>query len=63
MEMRWVPLDEFVDAVLDRRIHNSPLSIAVLAAQASRARGWQTLGAADAPWPSRSPAGEHSAPR
>jgi 8-oxo-dGTP pyrophosphatase MutT (NUDIX family) len=54
METRWVPLDECVEAVLARRIHNAPLAIAVLAADAARARNWQTLGEADAPWPSRS---------
>lgn len=54
IEARWVPLDECVEAVLARRIHNAPLSIAVLAADAARSRGWQTLGAADAPWPGRS---------
>lgn len=51
METRWVPLDECVDAVLDRRIHNAPLAIAVLAAVAARAREWSTPGEADAPWP------------
>ncbi|MFF2276008.1 NUDIX domain-containing protein [Agromyces sp. NPDC058126] len=55
IEVRWVPLDDCVDAVLARRIHNGPLSIAVLAAQAARARGWQGLGEADAPWPNRTP--------
>ncbi len=63
IEARWVPLDECVEAVLARRISNAPLSIAVLAAVAARSRGWQTLGAADSPWPSRSAArGEPSAP-
>jgi 8-oxo-dGDP phosphatase len=63
METRWVPLAECVDAVLARRIHNAPLAVAVLAADAARARGWQTLGEADAPWPNRSPARqEPSAP-
>ncbi|MGH3703909.1 MAG: NUDIX domain-containing protein [Agromyces sp.] len=51
IETRWVPLDECVDAVLDRRIRNAPLAIAVLAASAARARGWSSLGAADAAWP------------
>ncbi|GAA1785603.1 NUDIX domain-containing protein [Agromyces lapidis] len=55
IEVRWVPLDDCVDAVLARRIHNGPLSIAVLAAHAARARGWQGLGEADAPWPNRTP--------
>ncbi|WP_157002618.1 NUDIX domain-containing protein [Agromyces laixinhei] len=61
METRWVPLDECVDAVLDRRICNAPLSIAVLAAAAARARGWSSLGAADAPWPGRSSGGAEPA--
>ena len=52
IEVRWVPLAEAVDAVLQRRVHNAPLTVAVLAAQASRADGWRTLGAPDAPWPS-----------
>ncbi|MFF2389890.1 NUDIX domain-containing protein [Agromyces sp. NPDC058104] len=53
LEVRWVPLDDCVDAVLARRIHNGPLSIAVLAAHAARARGWRGLGEPEAPWPSR----------
>jgi 8-oxo-dGTP pyrophosphatase MutT (NUDIX family) len=51
IELRWVPLDEAVDAVLSRDLQNSILAIAVLSAQAGRARGWDTLGAADAGWP------------
>ncbi|WP_350346944.1 NUDIX hydrolase [Agromyces sp. G08B096] len=53
MLMRWVPLDEAVDAVLARQVANAPLQVAVLAAHAARARGWATLGPADAPWPGR----------
>jgi 8-oxo-dGTP pyrophosphatase MutT (NUDIX family) len=34
--VRWVPLDEVVAAVLDGRLGNAPLIIAVLAAQARR---------------------------
>ena len=49
--VRWVPLEEAVSAVLERRVQNSILSLAVLAASASQARGWAGLGAADAPWP------------
>ncbi|SEH81165.1 MULTISPECIES: NUDIX hydrolase [unclassified Leifsonia] len=52
IEVRWVPLDEAVDAVLQRRVHNAPLIIALLAARAARDQGWSTLGAADEPWPS-----------
>lgn len=51
MEVRWAPLDACVDAVLARRVGNPSLTVGVLAAHASRARGWSTLAAADAPWP------------
>ncbi len=49
IEVRWVPLDDLVDAVLARDIQNSILVIAVLSAAAGRARGWSTLGDAQAP--------------
>jgi ADP-ribose pyrophosphatase len=51
IEVRWVPLDEVVDAVLARDVQNSILAIAALSAAAGRARGWDNLGAADSPWP------------
>lgn len=51
IELRWVGLDEAVDAVLCRDLQNAILAIAVLAAAAGRARGWSTLAAADTPWP------------
>ncbi len=51
IEKRWVPLDEAVTAVLDRRIQNPSTINGVLSASASRALGWSTLGDADAPWP------------
>lgn len=51
IETVWLPLDEAVDAVLARTVHNAPLIIALLAARAAREKGWATLGAADAPWP------------
>lgn len=54
IETRWVPLDECVDAVLARRVQNPSLVIGVLAADASRSRGWRSLGEADAAWPTRS---------
>ena len=47
---RWVPLDEVVDGVLARRLQNPPLTIGALAAHASRARGWASLGAPEEPW-------------
>lgn len=51
IELRWVPLDEAVDAVLARDLQNSILAIAVLSAAAGRARGWQNLAPADVSWP------------
>jgi ADP-ribose pyrophosphatase len=52
IEVRWVPLDEAVEAVLQRRVHNAPLIIALLAARTAREQGWSALGAANEPWPS-----------
>ncbi|MDJ1115076.1 NUDIX domain-containing protein [Microbacterium dauci] len=54
IEVRWVPLDELVDAVLARQVQNPSLVIAALAADAARSRDWSTLGEADAAWPGRS---------
>lgn len=51
IELRWVPIDEAVDAVLARDVQNAILCLAVLTAAAGRDRGWQTLGPAEAPWP------------
>lgn len=48
---RWVDLDEAVAAVLSRRIANGILGYALLAAQASRATGWASLGDPEQPWP------------
>ncbi|MFV0319770.1 MAG: NUDIX domain-containing protein [Microbacterium sp.] len=56
IEVRWVPLDDVVDAVLARRVQNPSLVVGALAAQAARAREWETLAPADTPWPRRSPA-------
>ncbi|MFM6974710.1 MAG: NUDIX domain-containing protein [Agromyces sp.] len=47
---RWVPLEEAVTAVLERRIQNGPMCTAVLAAAAAQQRGWSTLGDANEPW-------------
>lgn len=59
--MRWVPLDEAVEAVLAGHVQNALAAAAVLAAQASRQREWATLRATDSPWPSRRAArGERS---
>lgn len=51
IETAWLPLDDAVDAVLARTVHNAPLIIALLAARTAREKGWATLGAADEPWP------------
>jgi ADP-ribose pyrophosphatase len=51
IETVWLSLDDAVDAVLARTVHNAPLIIAVLAARTAREKGWATLGAADEPWP------------
>ncbi|RIX27511.1 NUDIX domain-containing protein [Amnibacterium setariae] len=50
IEVRWVPLDDVVDAVLARRVQSPSLVIGALAAQASRARDWATLAPGDEPW-------------
>lgn len=61
IEQRWAPLDELVTAVLERRIQNPSLSIAVLAAAAAEQRNWETLGAADEPWTRHPKLGSSSA--
>jgi ADP-ribose pyrophosphatase len=53
MVMRWVEMDEAVDAVLAGRVCNSILQIAVLAADASKNRGWASLKQADEHWQMR----------
>jgi ADP-ribose pyrophosphatase len=60
IQKRWAPLDEVVTAVLERRVANSILSIAVLAAHASRERGWTSLGDAEQPWHRRATTGDRS---
>ncbi|HEY8589899.1 MAG TPA: NUDIX hydrolase [Naasia sp.] len=50
IEVRWVPLDEALAAVLARRIQNPSTVIAVLTAAVLRGRGWQGLASADEPW-------------
>ena len=51
IEVRWAPLDEVVEAVLDRRVQNPSLIISALAARAARDSGRAALGVADSPWP------------
>lgn len=50
IEMRWVRLEDAVEAVLDRRIQNSILCVGLLAAQLGRDREWNTLGDGHEPW-------------
>jgi ADP-ribose pyrophosphatase len=50
IEVRWVRLDDVVDAVLARRVQSPSLVIGTLAAVASRARDWATLAPGDEPW-------------
>jgi ADP-ribose pyrophosphatase len=51
MVTRWVSLDDAVDAALARRVQNPSLVVGVLAAAASRSRGWASLAPAALPWP------------
>ncbi len=62
IEVAWVPLEEAVDAVLERRVHNAVLIIAVLAARVAREKGWAALDAAEASWPSHPKLSDHAAP-
>jgi ADP-ribose pyrophosphatase len=47
IELRWVPLDEAVDAVLSGRVRNAILISGILAASTAHARGWSGLRPAD----------------
>lgn len=58
IELRRVPFDDCLAAVLARRVQNPSLVVGVLAAAAARADGWKSLGAADEPWP-RHPRSPH----
>ncbi|MEY4102533.1 MAG: hypothetical protein RIR88_667 [Actinomycetota bacterium] len=51
LELRWVTLDDAVDAVTNNAVTNSIFQIAILRAHVARERGWDGLPAADAPWP------------
>lgn len=53
MRLEWVPLEDAVTAVLERRLQNGPLVAAVLAAHAAKERNWTTLGDAHEPWTRR----------
>ncbi|WP_446667084.1 NUDIX domain-containing protein [Flexivirga sp. B27] len=51
MPTGWISLDDAVDAVLSGRVHNGIAVSGILAAHVGRQRDWQTLRAADTPWP------------
>ncbi len=53
METVWAELDDLADAVLGGRVGNPSLCTGVLAAVAARARGYDALRPADAPWSAR----------
>lgn len=53
LEPVWVPLDEVVEAVLGGRVANGLTVSAVLAATASKARGWASLRDPHAEWTAR----------
>lgn len=58
---RWVPLDEVVSAALAGRVQNAVTVSAVLAAEVSRARDWDSLRDPELPWTARdSSRGERS---
>lgn len=50
MRVEWVPLQDAVTAVLERRMQNGVLVAAVLATQLAKERGWSTLGDPHEPW-------------
>ena len=50
MELRWVPLDDAVSAVLDGRVHSPSATVGILACAQARAAAFSTLRPADAPW-------------
>lgn len=53
MDVVWASLTDLVEAALAGRLHSPSLVCGVLAAEASRVRGWSTLRPAEAPWTAR----------
>ena len=51
MRTVWIALDDAVTAVLTGRITNGVAQLGILAAEAARRRGWETLRAPDVPFP------------
>ncbi len=50
MVKAWVPLEDAVTAVLERRVQNGVLCSALLAAYVAKQRGFSTLGDSNEPW-------------
>lgn len=50
MSLRWVNLDEAVDAIHAGKIHNPSAVVGILAAASARLSGWTKLRPADADW-------------
>jgi 8-oxo-dGTP pyrophosphatase MutT (NUDIX family) len=51
IQLRWVPLEDAVQAVLDGSLHNPSAVVGILAAAAARADNFSSLRPADAAWP------------
>ncbi len=51
MTVRWVPLDDAVDAAIVGDLHNGPGITGLMATYLARQRGWAGLRPPDAPWP------------
>ncbi|WP_233198219.1 MULTISPECIES: hypothetical protein [unclassified Cryobacterium] len=61
IKLRWVPLEDVVTSILDRKTQNGTLAGAILAAFAAKTRGWTNATSANTPWdrhPSASLPGE-----
>jgi 8-oxo-dGDP phosphatase len=54
MELRWVPLEDAVAALLAGRLHNPMAAMGLLAAARHAGAGWSDLRPADDPWPEMS---------
>jgi 8-oxo-dGTP pyrophosphatase MutT (NUDIX family) len=51
LELRWVTLDDAVEAVSSNAVTNSIFQIAILRAHVARERGWDGLPVGESPWP------------
>ncbi len=53
MPLRWLPLEDAVDAVMAGEIHNAMAALGLLAALRARDGSWAALRPDQAPWPGR----------